>query len=236
MARTLLKAGPMRTMNMQFQRGQAWLVLLLLGACTGDEPMYLDADASPKTSADASSRSDASPQPPDASTARAYGEFCLRDIDCVSKLCYQQECSDHCDANIANDCRSHEAFCVPTSPGGTACFGYVATGGDIGDDAIVHVGETMTTKLSPVGDADLFQVILPAGRFLVSTQPSFDGDVQLEVYNELTKNEATINAGGLGASEQTLLTVHEDSAEYFLVVRSVGESASNATISVKPLP
>jgi hypothetical protein len=226
----------MRTMRMQFQRGQALLVLLLLGACTGDEPMYLDADASPKTSADASSRSDASPPPPDASPGRAYGEFCLRDIDCASNLCYQQECSDHCDPNIANDCRAHEAFCVPISPQGTACFGYVPTGDDTGDDSIVHVGETMTMKLSPVGDADLFQVTLPAGRFLITTQPSFDGDVQLEVYNELTKNEATTNVGGLGAWEQTLLTVQEDSARYFLVVRSVGQSPSNATLSIKPQP
>jgi hypothetical protein len=212
------------------------LVLLLLGACNGDDPMNLEADAAPTAGTHAGSESDASQPAPDAGPSRAYGEFCLRDADCASRLCYEQECSDHCDPNVANDCRAHEAFCAPTNPAGTACFGHVETGDDTGDDTIVHIGETVTTKLSPVGDADLFQVTLPVGRFLIRTQPSFDGDVQLEVYNELTKNEATTNVGGLGASEQAFLTVHSDWAKYFVVVRSVGDSASNATISIEPQP
>jgi hypothetical protein len=190
----------------------------------GDPPM-LRVDAS-VSAADAA---------PDAGLGHEYGEFCARDSDCESSFCYVNACTFTCDIEAPNDCRSVHAFCVPTNQEKHGCYGSIDTGEDL-DDAVLPLGVPLTRKLAPAGDADMFHVTLPAGRYRVLVEPTDEVDVRLEVYDHLTKNVHNSDAGGVGVPERALTFVEAGEAGYYLVVRAVGGVPSAFTIRVDAEP
>jgi hypothetical protein len=214
----------------------ACLVLLVtssaasLAACEGDdEPAAPDAgvgspDATP-------------PEPPDAAPApdavplHGYGEFCIHDGDCASRRCFEALCTKTCDPGEANTCRDVEAFCASTHDTRFACQGRVVTGDDVGDDAILAVDEDALGKLSPAGDADLFELRLEPGSYRVTATPAADGDIGVEVYSELTKMEANVNDGGV-AAEETARFLVPVAQRYFVVVRDVANAPATYHVHV----
>jgi hypothetical protein len=216
------------------------LAALLIAACIPDPEISApDAGigaAPPYDGVDIPPRPGPVEEQPDAGTGKVYGEFCVKNGDCESNLCHENECTVACSFEAVNDCREQDAFCVPTHFDGSVCFGHVDTGGDVGDDAMLEVGDSLTAKLAPVGDADLFQATLPAGKYLVVAEPSKEVDVRLEVYNQLAKQDASSDTGGLGAAEQAVIDVREEIPRYFFVVKSVGGADSSFTIRVTPQP
>jgi hypothetical protein len=188
---------------------------------------------------------DAAPQsgnvPPDASPVtptidaapplHAYGEFCVKNADCASEFCYDAACTVECEIDAVNSCRAVDAFCVPTGEK-SGCFGHVETGSDTDGDQSLALGTPALAKLTPAGDADLFEIALEAGHYEITAAPAPDGDVGLEVYSELTKLDASANAGGLGVAERATLTVRS-AGRYFVVVRDAAGSPANVTVIVK---
>ena len=204
--------------------------LLFCVSCREDPPSGESPDGDPPVRrADASvAAADAAP---DAGLAHQYGEFCVHDSDCESAFCYQNACTFTCDIEAPNDCRTVHAFCVPTSQEKYGCYGSIDTGDDP-DDAVLQPGVPLARKLAPEGDADMFHVTLPAGRYRVLVEPSDEVDVRLEVYDHLTKNVHNADAGGVGMPERALTLVEAGEAGYYLVVRAVGGVPSNFSIRV----
>src|SRR5438552_1424752 len=114
---------------MRLVNTSALLLALGLAACSSSDYTQ-DTDAAPQVGpglTDAGTpdvRTDTTPP-------HAYGEFCLEDAQCGSGLCYLQHCSRACAANLPNDCRDVDAFCVAVGGDKTGCFGHVETGNDV---------------------------------------------------------------------------------------------------------
>ena len=199
--------------------------LLSLAACPGGGSSPLDKPAAAPPAPDAAKPPPDAPPPP----LRGYGQTCSTPAQCASGLCVgetggQHLCSIPCNLDVANDCRQVDAFCVPIGGGDHACWGTIETGNDL-DDAILNVGDSATRSLTPLADADLFQVRLnQLGKiqFVVTPDPSID--VKLEAYGMLGDALGTSNDGGAGAPEVLETDVSQIGAHMFFVVRNVGQS------------
>ena len=176
---------------------------------------------------------DAPPPPP----LKGYGEACTNPGQCASGLCIGETggssvCSIPCNIEAANSCRSVDAFCVPIGGGDHGCFGMIETLNDL-DDAILSVGDSATRSLTPLTDADMFQVKLnQLGkiRFTVTPQPSID--VKLEAYGMIGSALGFSNDTGAGGIEVLETDVQQVGAHVFLVVRNVGQSTGGYTFTV----
>ncbi len=208
--------------------------VLCLAACPSEEPAAPDAGELPP---------DAGPPPPDAMPlpdARplaGYGESCATGGDCASGLCIGDDqsewrCSRYCTLAVALDCKAEDAFCVPVGDGDFACWGEIETGGDQ-DDAIVETGDSVTRALTPLGDADLFQVRLnDLGQILFQVTPEPSIDVQLEAYGVLGAPLGVANQAGPGEPEALVTEVQQIGGHIFMVVRNVGTATGSYTFAV----
>ena len=208
----------------------ALLTLTSAGCFGSDDAEESGQDAAPQSGNLPDAASVISPDA--AAPLHAYGEFCVKNADCASEFCYEAECTVECDVQMVNSCRDVDAFCVPTGSK-SGCFGHVVTGSDTDGDQSIVLGAPVLTKLTPAGDADLFEIALDAGHYEITAAPAPDGNVALEVYSELTKLDAAADAGGLGVAERATLTVQR-AGRYFVVVRDVAGSPANVTVIVKP--
>jgi hypothetical protein len=172
--------------------------------------------------------------PPPALPLQAYGEFCLDDAQCGSSFCYQQRCTETCDARASNSCRDVEAFCVDTGDGRNGCSGHVETGTDADDDATFAIGQLSYGKLQPAGDADLFTIFLRVGMYEVAAQPWTDADVRVEVYGPDTKQEASFDGGAIGEVDGGRFLVRR-TGRYFVVVRDVAGVPTTFSLSLKAI-
>jgi hypothetical protein len=210
-------------------------VLIVLAACPGGGGGSLPEkpDASmPMPMPDA-------PKPtPDAPPLRGYGQSCTQGNQCASGLCIgenagQFQCSIPCNINAANDCRSVDAFCVPIGGGDHGCWGMIETLNDL-DDAIISVGDSATRTLSPLGDADMFQVQLnQLGTVRFTVTPTATIDVKLEAYGMLGAALGSSNNTGPSGVENAETDVQQIGGHMFLVVRNVGQSTGNYTFTAQ---
>jgi hypothetical protein len=163
---------------------------------------------------------------------RTFGEPCAGNPECVSGICLVNKCSVACDQAIANDCRQVGGFCVPVmnGPSPTACYGTLETGSDL-DDAVVQPGDSIMRNVSPLGDADLFQLPLLPGTYNVTAAPGAGVDIALEGYDATAAPLGTFNTGGAGAAEEGQVTVSA-AAVYFFVARDVGTTTGPYTFTV----
>ena len=196
------------------------------GDLPGDKP-----DAATPTPDAPKPMPDAPPMP-----LKGYGQACSGPQQCASGLCVGETggtslCSIPCNIDVANDCRSVDGFCVPIGGGDNACWGMIETLNDQ-DDAILNVGDSAQRSLTPLGDADMFQVRLnQLGkiRFTVTPQPSID--VKLEGYGMLGDALGSANNVGAGQAEVLETDVQQIGAHLFLVVRNVGQSTGGYTFT-----
>ena len=214
----------------------AILVCLATTGCPGGGGGGLPGD---KPDAAMTPTPDAPKPPPDAPPPplRGYGQSCTSPSQCASGLCVGETggpsvCSIPCNLDVANDCRSVDGFCVPIGGGDNACWGMIETLNDQ-DDAILNVGDSATRSLTPLGDADMFQVRLnQLGniRFTVTPDPSID--VKLEAYGMIGSALGSSNDAGAGQLEVLETDVQQIGAHMFLVVRNVGQSTGGYTFTV----
>jgi hypothetical protein len=216
--------------------GTVW-ALAATGCFTSDDAEDTGQDAAPQigsvppdaASVIGSADAAALDQPP---PLHAYGEFCVKNADCASELCYEAACTVECDLAAVNSCRGVDAFCVPAGQK-SVCFGHVETGSDSDGDQSIVLGSPVVAKLSPAGDADLFELALDIGHYEITAAPAPDGDVAVEVYIELTKHDAAAAHGGLGVAQRATLAVPR-AGRYFVVVRDAAGAPANVTLIVKP--
>jgi hypothetical protein len=210
---------------------RSFSILFLLAGCPGG------GGSSPLDKPDAATPLPDAPKPlPDAPPLKGYGQACTAANQCASGLCIGEQgsqfvCSIPCNINAANDCRAVDGFCVPIGGGDHGCFGMIETGNDL-DDAILAVGDSASRSLTPLGDADMFQVSLNqlgTIRFTVTPQPTID--VKLEAYGMLGDPLGSANNTGPGMPESLQTDVQQIGAHMFLVVRNVGQSTGTYSFS-----
>jgi hypothetical protein len=209
-------------------------IVVLLAGCPGGGSSKLDIPdaAQPPTP-------DAAPPNPDA-PLRGYGQSCTAATQCASGLCVGEQggaslCSIPCNIGVANDCRSVDAFCVPIGGNDHACWGMIETLNDP-DDAIVSVGDSATRALTPLGDADMFQVQLnQLGKIRFTVTPTASIDVKLEAYGVLGAPIGSANNVGASMPEALETEVQQIGGYMFLVVRNVGTSTGNYTFTVQKI-
>jgi hypothetical protein len=161
----------------------------------------------------------------------AYAEACVTDGDCASNLCHEARCTVACDESVANSCRDVDAFCVPELAHGFLCEGRIHTGDDIGDDRDIALGSPVRGRIDAAKDADMFELRLVAGmKYTVTTVPEI-GDVRLEVYDELTKIDASIDTGGYGEKEEGSF-IAPLTGNYYIVVRDVGGKPTGYALGI----
>jgi hypothetical protein len=115
--------------------------------------------------------------------------------------------------------------------GDFACVGQLETGLD--DDAeILSSGDSATRSLNTVTDVDLFHVDLPAGSFVITVEPDPDDDVQLDFHDAIGQPIGVVDDGGDGFIEGAVLDT--TGGVSFVVVRNIGGSTGQYTISVQP--
>lgn len=216
-------------------RSLSLALLLVVAGCPGG-----GGDGSPFDKPDAAMPTPDAPNPPPPPPPpplKGYGQACTNASQCQSGLCVGETggahlCSIPCNINVANDCRTVDAFCVPIGGGDHACWGMIETLNDT-DDAILGVGDSAQRSLTPLGDADMFQVRLDQLgkiRFVVQPQPSID--VKLEAYGMIGAPLGFANDAGPGGLEALETDVQQIGAHVFLVVRNVGQSTGGYTFSV----
>lgn len=198
--------------------------------------------------------SDSTSAPPDAATVHPdapvvhpdapmppllpYGAACTSPSQCQGGLCVGETggsyiCSRPCTLDVALDCKDVDAFCVPIGNNENACYGSIESGNDT-DDAILEIGDSVTRTLSPLGDADVFQVRLNQlgmVSFTVTPQPSID--VKLEAYGVIGSPLGFANDTGPGMPEVLQTDVQQVGTHVFVVVRDVGSSTGGYTLSVQ---
>lgn len=210
------------------------VVLMPLAACPseGGSTPQPDAPTKPPPAIDA-------PLPPPQPDARlrGYGEACATANECQSGLCVGETagsfiCSRLCTLDVAQDCKDVDAFCVPIGGGDNACFGSIETGNDL-DDAIMQIGDSVTRAVTPLGDADLFQVRLDQlGTTTFTVTPAASIDVRLEGYGTLGDALGVANNNPAGLPEVLQTDVQQVGTHLFIVVRNVGTSTGNYTLAV----
>jgi hypothetical protein len=168
---------------------------------------------------------------------KGYGELCGGPSQCETGLCIgvmggQFRCSRYCSINDPNPCKDVDAFCAPYNPGGHVCYGSIETLNDL-DDAILGVGDALTRSLTPLNDADLFQVRLnQLGEIRISATPSASIDVKLEAYNNIGDAIGVANDMAANGVENLYTNVQQIDGYVFMVVRNVGTTTGSYTISV----
>jgi hypothetical protein len=210
-------------------------ILVPLAGCPSEGGSTPAPDATAKPPVDAPTPPPPPPPPPP--PLKGYGETCGNANECQSGLCVGETagafiCSRSCTLDVALDCKDVDAFCVPIGGGGNACFGSIETGNDL-DDAIVEIGDSVTRVLTPLGDADLFQVrlnTLGKATFTVTPQPSID--VKLEAYGQLGDALGVANDNPASMPEALETDVQQIGTHIFMVVRNVGTSTGGYTLSV----
>jgi hypothetical protein len=212
------------------------LLLFVLAAVTGCPS---EGGQSPQPDA-APPRPDAAPPPPPPPPPpplKVFGESCVSPSECQSGLCVGDGpgtfiCSRLCSLAVALDCKDVDAFCVPIGSGDNACFGEIESGNDL-DDAILEIGDSATRSLTPLADADVFQVRLnQLGTVVFEATGSASIDVQLEGYGVLGDALGTANDTAGGAAESLQTEVQQIGTHLFIVVRNVGNSTGNYTLRV----
>jgi hypothetical protein len=212
--------------------------ILLLAGCPGG-----GGGSSPMNTPDAPPMQpppDAPPPPNPDAPLKGYGQTCAAGNQCASGLCVSEQngpslCSIPCNIGLANDCRSVDAFCVPIGGNDHACWGSIETLNDT-DDAIVSVGDSVTRTLTPLGDADMFQVQLnQLGKIRFTVTPTATIDVKLEAYGVLGSALGSANDVGPSMAEGLETEVQQIGSYMFLVVRNVGTSTGNYTFSVQKI-
>ncbi len=209
-------------------------LLVLLAGCPGG-----GSDGSPFDKPDAAPAMPDAPKPPPPPDAplKGYGQACTAPNQCASGLCIgetagQFACSVPCNIDAPNDCHDVDGFCVPIGGADHACWGMIDTGNDL-DDGILSVGDSATRSVTPLGDADMFQVRLNRLgkiRFTVTPQPSID--VKLEAYGMIGSPIGFANNTAAGMPEVLETDVQQLGSYMFLVVRDVGASTGGYTFSV----
>lgn len=180
---------------------------------------------------------DAAAPTPDAPPLKGYGQACSTGSQCSSGLCIgetgsQYVCSVSCNIDLPNDCRAVDGFCVPIGGNDHGCFGSIDTLNDL-DDAILSVGDSTTRALTPLNDADMFQIRLnQLGRIRFTVTPTASIDVKLEAYGMIGSPLATSNDFGPSVAESMETEVQQIGNHVFLVVRNVGTSTGNYTLTV----
>jgi hypothetical protein len=210
-------------------------VTLSLAGCPGGGGSTPQPDAPPPPPIDAAEPPPPPPPPPP--PLRGFGESCTSADQCQSGVCIGENagafiCSRLCTLEVAHDCRDVDAFCVPIGGGDNACFGEIETLNDL-DDAIVEIGDSVTRSLTPLADADLFQVRLNqlgTATFTVTPQPTID--VQLEAYDVIGAPLAVANNTPASMPEGLQTDVQQVGTHVFVVVRNVGTSTGGYTLAV----
>jgi hypothetical protein len=208
------------------------LLLPLLAACPSgeEEPGTPDAGEQPDDP-------DAAPRPDAMPPRVGFGEVCETGNDCLSGLCIgddqsDRQCSRLCSLQVAHDCKDVDAFCVPVGDGDFGCWGEIETGADQ-DDAIVEVGDSVTRAVTPLSDADLFQVRLnELGDILFQVTPEPSIDVKIEAYGVLGDPLGFANDAGPGGVEALGTEVQQIGGHIFIVVRNVGSATGGYTLAV----
>jgi hypothetical protein len=215
-------------------------ITLFLAACPSDDYDGMPPAATMPDAAMATPMPDAPKPPPP--PLKGYGELCSGPSDCATGLCIgvsggQYRCSRTCSINDPNPCKDVDAFCAPYQAGGHVCYGQIETGNDL-DDAILVVGDSATRSLSPLTDADLFQVRLnQLGEIRITATPSTSIDVKLEIYNRIGDGLGIQNTGGPSIAEQMYTDVQQIEDNYvFAVVRNVGTTTGSYTIAITKTP
>jgi hypothetical protein len=168
--------------------------------------------------------------PPDAQL-RGYGETCATATDCQSGICLGT-CSRSCTLAIANDCRDVNAFCARVGVDQYACAGEIETFDDP-DDSIMAVGDSLLRTLTPLTDADLFEVRLnQLGTITIKATPAPTIDLQLEAYGTNATQIGVVNDGGAGVEEGATTDAMTVTGYIWVVVRNVGTSTGNYRLSV----
>lgn len=205
---------------------------LLLAGCPGG------GGSSPLDMPDAATLTPDAPKPPPPDAPlRGYGQPCTSASQCASGLCIGEQgspfkCSIPCNIEVANACRDVDGFCVPIGGGDHGCFGMIETGNDL-DDAILSVGDSATRSLTPLADADLFQVRLDQlGTIRFTATPSASIDLALEAYDVIGAPIGSANNAGASQPEALETDVQQLGGHVFLVVRNVGTSTGSYTFSV----
>jgi hypothetical protein len=165
-----------------------------------------------------------------------YGDACVVPDVCASSICIgapYNHCTVLCNQAVANHCPDVGAawLCVPIDNDEFACVGDLTFGLDA-DDAILGSGDAATRFLNTITDSDLFQLPLPSGSFLILVEPDPDDDIALEMYDGIGQPIGVINDVGPGEFEGTFLDT--SGGVSFAVVRNVGNSTGQYTISVDP--
>jgi hypothetical protein len=213
------------------------LSTLLLAGCPGGGNSPLEKPDAAVTPPDAPKPNPDAPQPP----LKGYGQPCMNGSQCTSGLCIgetggQFVCSIPCNIEIANDCRAVDGFCVPIGNNDHGCFGMIETLNDL-DDAILSVGDNATRSLTPLTDADMFQVKLnQLGTIRFTVTPTQSIDVKLEAYDMVGAPIGSANQTGASMAEVLETTVQQLGGHVFLVVRNVGTSTGAYTIGVAKVP
>ncbi len=215
---------------------------MALAACAGSrDPGSGTPDAMVVTTADAAlppPTPDAMPPPPptpDAAPLLGYGEACTANAQCASAICIAGAgCSRACNIDLPNDCRAEHAFCVPLGSSLHGCYGSITTGPDE-DDANLHIGDSVTRNLVPLGDADLFYVenAVP-GTFLIAVTPQAGVDVTLEGYDAIGQPLGVFNDGGNGVAESADFMASAAGA-FFIVVRDTSTSTGSYTLAISSM-
>ena len=209
-------------------------ISLLFAACSSED--YDPSPVMPDASMPAPMVDAAPPPPPPDARLKGYGEACSAPSECATGLCVgtpgQFRCSRACSINIAHPCKDVDAFCAPYQGGGHVCYGMIETGNDT-DDAILHVGDSATRSVTPLDDADLFQVRLDQlGEIRFGATPTTSIDVRLEIYSQTGAAIGIANDVGPSMVEQMYTNVQAIDGYVWAVVRNVGTTTGNYTIAI----
>jgi hypothetical protein len=199
----------------------SFVMTLAAVGCGGDPVVATDAGVDSRTTPDAQ---------PDA-RLRGFGETCAAASECQSGICLGT-CSRSCTLAVANDCRDVNAFCARVGADQYACAGSLETFDDP-DDAIMAVGDSVLRTLTPLADADLFEVRLnQLGTITIMATPAATIDLQLEAYGVSAAQIGVVNDGGAGVAEGATTQAMSVTGYIWVVVRNVGTSTGNYRLSV----
>jgi hypothetical protein len=133
---------------------------------------------------------------------------------------------------LPHDCKPEQAFCIPLAGGTSACYGSIDVGFD-NDETILHVNDSATRGFHNLSDVDMFPIQINInGTVLIQVAPDSSIDLQLDVYNSLAELGAIANNVGPGETETVRYKDAQIGDRLFAVVRNVGTSTGNYTVSV----
>lgn len=201
-----------------------FLFVVIVGGMTGCE-----ADDDVEVTDTAETPGDGGRDEPD---GESYGAVCERNAECAGGLCLAGSCSQYCDRSDANSCTSVDAFCVALLSGNAACAGGPLNLGDDTEDNHVVILENNYTELLEDGDADLYVVDLPAGKFQIFAGPTgSELDIAFDVYGPSSDLLGTENGDGPGDFEAVIVELRRPLG-FAIVVRNNGALGGQYTFDV----